>query len=129
MKNFDSTWPVRFSLLFFFLFIFKVSAQQKDSGLDERDVIEELATLDPLTEFVPEILEDKKDSPVSTFLLKERLKLLEKEIPLRYNEYSHNYVDFFAVRRSSLLSECWKRKIFISPFSKKCSPSIIFPRN
>lgn len=115
MKNFDSTWPVRFSLLFFFLFIFKVSAQQKDSGLDERDVIEELATLDPLTEFVPEILEDKKDSPVSTFLLKERLKLLEKEIPLRYNEYSHNYVDFFAVRRSSFTQRMLETKDLYFP--------------
>jgi len=99
MKNFDSTWPVRFSLLFIFFFIFEASAQNKGPQQDESGVVEELKTMDPLTELVPEIVEHKKDSPVSTFLLQERLRQLQKEIPLRYNEYSHNYVDFFTEKR------------------------------
>ncbi|ODS78396.1 MAG: hypothetical protein ABS46_17110 [Cytophagaceae bacterium SCN 52-12] len=119
MKKLDSVSIVRFILVFAIFFSFEVSAQQAEVAEEEPETESDTTTVVSALDLVPEILEEQMDSPVSSFLLKDRLKYLQNEIPLRYNEYSHRYVDFFVDKRTSFTRRMLETKDLYFPIFEK----------
>lgn len=119
MKKSDSVWLVRFSFVFAIFFASAVNAQQVETEEEELEAAEDTATVVSALDIVPEILEEQMDSPVSSFLLKDRLKYLQNEIPLRYNEYSHQYVDFFVNQRPAFTRRMLETKDLYFPIFER----------
>ncbi len=116
MKKLDSVSIVRFILVLAIFFSFEVNAQQAEAVEEELETENDTATVvSALDLVVPEILEEQPESPVSSFLLKDRFKYLQNEIPLRYNEHSHRYVDFFVDKRSSFTRRMLETKDLYFP--------------
>ncbi len=119
MKKPDSVSIVRFIVILAVFFSFEVNAQQAESEEEEFETENDTATVVSALDLVPEILEEQMDSPVSSFLLKDRLKYLQNEIPLRYNEHSHRYVDFFVYKRTSFTRRMLETKDVYFPIFEK----------
>ncbi len=119
MKKLDSVSIVRFILVLAIFFSFEVNAQQAEAVEEELETENDTTTVVSALDLVPEILEERMDSPVSSFLLKDRFKYLQNEIPLRYNEYSHGYVDFFVDKRTSFTRRMLETKDLYFPIFEK----------
>ncbi len=119
MKKLDSVSIVRFILVLAIFFSFEVNAQQAEVAEEEPETESDTTTVVSALDLVPEILEEQMDSPVSSFLLKDRFKYLQNEIPLRYNEYSHQYVDFFVDKRTSFTRRMLETKDLYFPIFEK----------
>lgn len=119
MKKPDSVSIVRFILILAVFFSFEVKAQQAENEDEGFETESDTATVVSALDLVPEILEEQMDSPVSSFLLKDRLKYLQNEIPLRYNEHSHRYVDFFVYQRTSFTRRMLETKDLYFPIFEK----------
>ena len=120
MKKPDSVSIVRFIFVLCIFFSFKANAQQAEAAEEGGlEVESDTATVVSALDLVPEILEEPAESSVSSFILKDRLKYLQNEIPLRYNEHSHRYVDFFVDKRTSFTRRMLETKDLYFPIFEK----------
>ncbi|PWJ59623.1 membrane-bound lytic murein transglycosylase D [Dyadobacter jejuensis] len=88
--------------------------------VDDQDTLGIAAVADEIAlEAMPEIEEIGTQPSIDSELLKERFSKLEKSIPLRYHEASHEFVEFFIYKRSSFTRSMMERKALFFPMFEK----------
>ncbi|GAA4433938.1 hypothetical protein GCM10023091_08190 [Ravibacter arvi] len=119
MKKLNDVRLVSFSFAFAVFVSLGASAQQQAEEEASVEITEDTATVVSAIDLVPEIGEEQADSQVAPFILKDRFKYLQNEIPMRYNEHSHRYVDFFIDKRPSFTRRMLETKVLYFPIFEK----------
>lgn len=119
MKKLDCLRLLCLSFVFTLFFGLSANGQEVEAEAAEIAVAEDTLTVISALDIVPEILEEPADSQVSSFLLKDRFEYLQNEIPLKYNEHSHRYVDFFVDKRPEFTRRMLETKDLYFPTFEK----------
>jgi membrane-bound lytic murein transglycosylase D len=119
MKKMDCLSLVRFSFVIILFTVFSANAQQIQGSETELLTDEDTTTVVPALDIFSEIADGPAESQVSSYLLKDRFEDLQNEIPLRYNEHSHRYVDFFVEKRTAFTRRMLETKdVYFPTFEK-----------
>lgn len=118
MKKLD--WVCLSHFAFTITLFFSLSANAQEAEPQEQsEMPDDTATVLSALDLIPEIIESPAESSVSAFLLQDRFLDLQKEIPLRYNEHSHRYVDFFVDKRPAFTRRMLETKDLYFPTFEK----------
>lgn len=84
---------------------FTIGSQTINGGFSQEVKVDTTATL-PIIETIPS---------VDGETIRVRLQSLQNEVPLKYNEYVHSFVDFFTYRKPSFTKTMLERKNYFFP--------------
>ncbi|WP_025764797.1 LysM peptidoglycan-binding domain-containing protein [Dyadobacter tibetensis] len=89
-------------------------------GIEDQDTLGIAAAADEMAmDAMPEIEEIGQHPSISSALLKERFSKLEKTIPLRYHESSHEFVEYFIYKKARFTQTMMERMPLYFPIFEK----------